>query len=60
MYGVSLLAGSLKMVARELVKYILDLMGVKEVRWDMGDMEIADDYTLTCGKGSTNYHFNGV
>jgi len=31
-------AGSLTTAARELAKYKLDLVGVKEVRWDKGDM----------------------
>jgi len=29
-------AGSLMAVARELVRYKLDLVGVQEVRWDKG------------------------
>jgi hypothetical protein len=37
-WNVSSLCGtsSLKMVARELGKYKLDLAGVQEVRWDKG------------------------
>jgi hypothetical protein len=41
--------GSLKMVERELRKYKLDLMGVKEVRWEKGGTELAEDYTFFCG-----------
>jgi mRNA deadenylase 3'-5' endonuclease subunit Ccr4 len=36
-------SGSLKMVARELGKYKLDLVGVQEVRWDKGGTEWAED-----------------
>jgi exonuclease III len=32
-------AGSLKTVARELVKYKLDLVGVQEVRWEKGALK---------------------
>jgi exonuclease III len=39
-------SGSLKMVARELGKYKLDLVGVQEVRWDNGGPERAEDYTF--------------
>jgi len=37
-------AGSLTAAARELARYILDLVGIQEVRWDKGGMEIAGDY----------------
>jgi exonuclease III len=33
--------GSLKPVARELVKYKLDFVGVQEVRWEKGGAERA-------------------
>jgi hypothetical protein len=39
----------LKTVARELGKYKLDLVGVKEVRWDKGGTEPAKDYTFFYG-----------
>ena len=31
-------SGSVTTVARELVRYKLDLVGVHEVRWDTGEM----------------------
>jgi hypothetical protein len=31
------MAGSLKLVARELAKCMLDLVGVQDVRWGKGD-----------------------
>jgi hypothetical protein len=34
-------------VVRELGKYKLDLVGVKEVRWDKGGTEREEDYTRT-------------
>jgi exonuclease III len=42
-------SGSLKMVARELRKYKLDLVGVQEVRWETGGTERAEDYTYFYG-----------
>jgi hypothetical protein len=42
--------GSLKMVARELGKYKLDLVGV-QVRWDKGGSERAEDYTSSMEQG---------
>jgi exonuclease III len=42
-------SGSLKMVARELGKYKLDLVGVQEVRWDKGSTEQAENYTFFYG-----------
>jgi hypothetical protein len=36
---------SMKTVARELAEYILDLMGILEVRWDKGDIEPTGNYT---------------
>jgi hypothetical protein len=44
MYG----AGSLTAVAEEISKYMLDLVGVQEVRWDGGE------YTFFYGKGNEN------
>jgi hypothetical protein len=40
------------MVARELGKYKLDLMGVQEVRWDKGGTERAEDYTFFYREGN--------
>jgi hypothetical protein len=39
-------AGSVMTVAREISKYKLDLVGVKEVRWDRGGTEPAGEYTF--------------
>jgi exonuclease III len=39
-------SGSLMIVARELARYKLDLMGVQEVRWDKGSTVRAGDYTF--------------
>jgi hypothetical protein len=33
-------------VARELARYMLDFMGVQEIRWNKGGIEQAEDYTL--------------
>jgi exonuclease III len=50
-------AGSLKTVAKELVKYKLDLVGVQEVRWEKGSTERAGDYTFFYGKESEDHQF---
>jgi hypothetical protein len=47
-------SGSLKMVARELGKYKLDLMDV-QVRWDKGRTERAEDYTFFYGLGNEDH-----
>jgi exonuclease III len=46
---------SLMTVARELARYKLDLVGVKEVRWEKGDAVRAGDYTFFYGKGNENH-----
>jgi exonuclease III len=48
-------SGSFKTIARELGKYKLDLVGVKEVRWDKGSTEWAEDYTFFCGVGNEDH-----
>jgi len=48
-------AGSLKAVARELVRYKLDVVGVQEVRWDKGGTVRAGDYDFFYGKGNENH-----
>jgi exonuclease III len=48
-------AGSLMIVAKEISKYKLDLVGVQEVRWDRDDTETAGKYTFFYGKGNENH-----
>jgi len=43
-------SGSLMVVARELSRYKLDLVGVQEFRWDKGDMVRAGDCNFFYGK----------
>jgi exonuclease III len=43
---------TLKIIARELREYKLDLVGVQEVRWEEGGTEWAEDYTCFCGQGN--------
>jgi hypothetical protein len=47
--------GSLKMIASELGKYKLDLVGVQVVRWEKGGTEQAEDFTFFCGGGNEDY-----
>jgi hypothetical protein len=42
-------------VARVLVRYKLDLLGVREVRWDKGGTVRAGDYTFFFGKGNESH-----
>jgi hypothetical protein len=42
-------------VARDLVKYKLDLVGVREVRWDKEGTVRAGEYTFFYGKGQENH-----
>jgi hypothetical protein len=46
----------LKTVARDLMKYKLNLMGIQEVRWNKGSSQPADDYTLFCGNGNADHN----
>jgi hypothetical protein len=48
--------GSLKTVASELAKYNLDVVAVKEVRWDKSGNEPVDDNTYFYGKINANHH----
>jgi hypothetical protein len=48
-------AGSLRAVAEEISKYKSDLVGVQEVRCDVGSTEPTGDYTFFYGKGNENY-----
>jgi exonuclease III len=45
----------LKTVSRELSRYKLDLVGVKEVRWEGSGTEPAGEHTFFYGKGNENY-----
>jgi hypothetical protein len=42
-------------IAKEILKYKLDLLGVQEVRWDRGGTEPAGEYTFLCVKGNENH-----
>jgi hypothetical protein len=46
---------SLMTLTRELVSYILDLVGVQEVRWGKGGTVRAGDYTFFYGKGNESH-----
>jgi len=48
-------AGSLKVAARELGRYKLDVAGVQEVRWDEGGTVREGDYDSFYGKGNDNH-----
>jgi hypothetical protein len=48
-------AGSLTAAARELARYKLDLVGVREVRWDNKGTVRAGDCNFHCGKGNENH-----
>jgi hypothetical protein len=43
--------GAFKIVARELGKCKLDLVGVQEVRWEKGVTERAEDFIFFYGEG---------
>ena len=45
----------LKAAARELGRYKLDVVGVKEVRWDKGGTVREGDYDFFYGKGNDNH-----
>jgi hypothetical protein len=47
--------GSHMTVATEVSKCKLDLVEVKEIRWDKGGTEPAGEYTFLYGKGNENY-----
>jgi hypothetical protein len=46
--------GSLVQISRELSNYKLDLVGAQEVRWEGGDIELAE-HTFFYGKGNENH-----
>jgi hypothetical protein len=43
-------AGSIRVVAEDISKYHLNLVGVKEVKWDGGVTETAGEYIFFYGK----------
>jgi hypothetical protein len=45
------MTGSLRAVAEEISKYKLDLVGVKEVRWNGGGNEPAGEYKFSMQNG---------
>ena len=47
--------GSITAAARELARYLLDLMGVQEVRFHKGGTVRAGDYNFFYGKGIQNH-----
>jgi hypothetical protein len=47
-------AGSLRVAARELARYKLDLVGVHEVRWEKGGTVRAGNYNYFYGKEMKN------
>jgi hypothetical protein len=47
--------GSLKTVARELGKYKLDLVHVREVRWEKGGAEQTEDHTFFYVEGNEDH-----
>jgi hypothetical protein len=48
-------AGSLRRVTEEESNYKLDLVGVQEVKWDVGGTEPAGQYTFFYGKWNQNH-----
>jgi hypothetical protein len=48
-------AGSLLAVAKEILKYKLDLVGVQDVSWDRSGTEPEGEYIFFYGKGKENH-----
>ena len=48
-------AGSIKVAARELARYKLDVVGVQVGGWDKEDTVRAGDYNFFSGKGNENH-----
>jgi hypothetical protein len=47
-------------VSRELARYMLDLVGVQEIRWEGSDTEPDGEYTFFYGKGNENHELGAV
>jgi hypothetical protein len=48
-------AASMMIVSKELAKCKLDLVGVQEVRWEVGGTEPAGEHIFFYGKGNENH-----
>jgi hypothetical protein len=48
--------GALKVVARELEKFKLDLVDIQEVRWEKSGTEQAEDYIFFYEKENEHHH----
>jgi hypothetical protein len=48
-------AGSLMTVSREVSRYMLDFLGVQEVRWEGSGTAPAGEYKYLYGKGNENH-----
>jgi hypothetical protein len=47
--------GAMKSVVGELEKYVLDLVGVQEVRWEGEEYQRVDNYIYFYGKRNVNH-----
>jgi hypothetical protein len=53
-------AGSLMTISRELARYKLDLVGVREVRWEGSGTEPAGEYTFLYRMGNETHEPSGL
>jgi len=53
-------ARSLTAAARELERYKLDLVGVREVSWNKGGTVRAGDYNFFYGQGNENHQLGSI